>query len=156
MYRFSNWRASSPEARLCSRLPGAVPVIRVNEVDEGLGQQLLAGIPESPLEGGVHPLEVAVGARDAQQVERQVEDACQLVFRSRRRPCTLAKAAVVSFRPGQQLGPRPLEGADVGPMVQPVVADRGVRRPDLAGQPLRRDAQVAEGPATSPISSRPV
>ena len=47
--------------------------------------------------------------------------------------------------PGEQLSPRAVEGADVGAMIKPVVADGGRRRPDLAGQALRRDMQVAEG-----------
>jgi hypothetical protein len=46
---------------------------------------------------------------------------------------------------GQQVSPGALEGGDVRAVVQPVVADRGVGRPDLVDQALRRDVQVAEG-----------
>ena len=52
----------------------------MDKVKKRPGQQLLGGVAECPLEGRVDPLEVAVEARDAKQVERQIEDPLDLAL----------------------------------------------------------------------------
>ena len=61
-----------------------LPVVRVNEVHERPGEQLVPRVAERPLEPRIDGLEPAVHARDADHVGRHLEDALRLVHRGLR------------------------------------------------------------------------
>ena len=58
---------------LLHRRERGLAVVRVDEFDECLAQQVLRAIAEDPGEGRVDVLEIAIETGDAEQVERQVE-----------------------------------------------------------------------------------
>src|SRR5690349_806009 len=103
--------------RAVVRSPGTSPVIGVHEAEEGPGQQFLAGVPEGPFEGGVHALEAAVLADDAEQVDGEVEDTLQLPLGSEVPAVDLGEGVDGVVHPGHQLSPGPLEGAGVRAVV---------------------------------------
>src|SRR6185436_19836584 len=49
-------------------------IIGMDERQEGLRQHLFRTVPEGGAEGGVQPLEGTVHARDAEELERQIEE----------------------------------------------------------------------------------
>ncbi len=54
-------------------------VVGMDELDERSGEQLFGPPAQCALEGGVDPLEVAVGPRDAEHVERHIEELLEVV-----------------------------------------------------------------------------
>src|SRR6187200_41294 len=52
----------------------------MTELQDRARQQLLARIPKSLFKCGIHPLEVAVEADDAEQVRRDIEDLLELAL----------------------------------------------------------------------------
>ena len=57
-------------------------ILRMHEVDERPGQELLHRPAENVGDRRAHSLEVAIGARDDEEVERQGEEALELRFRA--------------------------------------------------------------------------
>ena len=57
-------------------------VLRVDEIDRRRGQQLILGVAESPFPGGIYPHEVPLEGRDAEHIERECEEAVQLLLHS--------------------------------------------------------------------------
>src|SRR5690242_13309194 len=88
----------------------------MTEVEDRARQQLLARVSERLLEGGIHPLEVAVEAADAEQVRRQIEDLLELALRPAALgdiPAAAVHDPLVDFGPRVPLDPpRGPVGAD--------------------------------------------
>ena len=59
---------------------GGVPVVGVDELAVGTRQQFCLCVSQRPVPRRVHPLEIAVVARDTQHVQRQREEAIELLL----------------------------------------------------------------------------
>ena len=70
-----------PLGQFCRFVERHFPVVRVDELHVRTRQQIRFGVAENLLPRGVDPLEVAVEAGDAQQVERQGEETVQFLLR---------------------------------------------------------------------------
>lgn len=80
-YRFSKPSTASPFVPLLQGLEGGLPVVGMHEVQERTAQELLLGPAQDVGEGGIHPEEVAGGIGDAEQIQRDGEEALELELR---------------------------------------------------------------------------
>ena len=78
--RFSKWMTTAALRQLLGLGERGGAVVGMDELQIRSGQQLGFGPAEDARPGGVEPLEVAVKARDGQHVERQLEEAVELLL----------------------------------------------------------------------------